>query len=185
MIGVAVVACVFAALAAGATTDPKSDVLRLTDLPSGFKRSHPHYVSKKAAAVGVAPKTFAGFGYVNGYSVEYARSGKTLVGVLKADSNATVYTAPAGAHAALQFVAGNVTSANKDARRLRVGAPLGDESRMYEVTQKTSGISVDVFVVVWRSGRILSTVTAAGVSKAVKPAQVVALAQKQQKHVTG
>jgi hypothetical protein len=56
---------------------------------------------------------------------------------------------------------------------------------MYEVTQKTSNLSIDVYVVVWRSGRVLSTVTAAGVSKAVDPKQVVGLAKKQQTHVAG
>jgi hypothetical protein len=182
---IAVAACVLAAVASATTTDPKSDVLRLTDLPGGFARSHAHYVTKKAAAEGVTPKTFVTFGYVNGYSVEYARSGNVL-GMIKADSNATVYTKPAGAHAALRYVEAAVMKANGSAaHRLAVGARLGDEARMYEVTQKSTKLSIDVFVVFWRSGRTLSEVTAAGVSKTVDPQQVVSLALKQQKHVAG
>jgi hypothetical protein len=182
---IAIAVCVSTAAASGAGTDPKSDVLRLADLPGGFARGSSHYVTKKAAAKGVAPKTFARFGYVTGYSVDYTRSGSTL-GMVKAASDATVYATPAGAHAALQYVEANVKAANGSAaRRLSVGARLGNEARLYKVTQKSKSLSVDVFVVFWRSGRILSTVTAAGVSKTVDPAQVVGLAQRQQKHVDG
>lgn len=182
---IAIAVCVFTAAASGAGTDPKSDVLRLTDLPGGFTRSSSHYVTKKAAAKGVAPKTFARFGYVTGYSVSYARSGSVL-GMVKANSDATVYETPDGAHAALRYVEANIKAANPSAaRRLAVGARLGNEARLYEVTQRSKSLSVDVFVVFWRSGRVLSTVTAAGVSKTVAPAQVVSLAERQQQHVDG
>ncbi|HEY7398070.1 MAG TPA: hypothetical protein VH538_07200 [Gaiellaceae bacterium] len=185
---IAVAACVCAAAASAAGTDPKPFVLRTADLPSGFKRDAPHYVSKKLAAKGVPAKTFARFGYVNGYSVVYNKTGKNGAynGVLRADSNATVYTAPAGAHAAMRFVEANVEGTKKfPVSRLSVGAPLGNEARLYKVVEKSSKLSADVFVVLWRSGRVLSTISASGLSGTVDPAQVVSLAQKQQQHVSG
>ena len=181
-------ACVGAATAAAGGTDPKPFVLRPADLPSGFHRDAPHYVSKKAAAVGVAPKTFASFGYVNGYSVVYNKTGKgtTMLGILRADSNATVYTKASGAHKAMQFVEANVEHTKKfPTHRLDVGIPLGNEARFYKVTEKGPKLSADVIIVLWRSGRVLSTVSASGLAGAVNPAQVVSLAQKQQRHVNG
>jgi hypothetical protein len=183
---IAITACVCAAAAAAAGSDPKPFVLRLGDLPSGFHRDAPHYVSKKAAAVGVPARTFAGFGYVNGYSVVYNKSGKgtALLGILRADSNATVYTTPSGAHKAMQFVEANVEGTKKfPTHRLKVGAPLGNEARLYKVTEKGSKLSADVIVVLWRSGRVLSTISASGLSGSIDPAQVVSLAQRQQQHV--
>jgi hypothetical protein len=186
---IAIGACVCAAAAYGAGTDPKPLVLRLADLPSGFQQDAPHYVTKKAAAKGVPAKTFARFGYVNGYSVVYNKRGSgnaALLGILRADSNATVYTAPTGAHAAMRFVEANVEGTKKfPVHRLAVGKPLGNEARLYKVVEKSSKLSADVYIVLWRSGRVLSTVSASGLSGKVDPAQVVALAQKQQGHVTG
>ncbi|HEU0256544.1 MAG TPA: hypothetical protein VFQ96_01745 [Microbacteriaceae bacterium] len=183
---IAVAACVYAAAAWGAATDPRPFVLRPADFPSGFQRNAPHYVSKRLAAKGVPPKTFARFGYVNGYSVVYNKTGTALLGILRAQSNATVYQAPGGAHAAMRYVEANVESTKKfPTHRLAVGVPLGNEARIYKVTEKSSKLSADVVVVLWRSGRVLSTVTASGISGTVDPAQVEILALRQQRHISG
>ena len=173
-----------AALAAPARNpDPKTLVLRLADVPSGFARASGSYVSNAQAAREEREPLakYTAWGRMNGYAAVYNRSasaGSNPKGLSSVESAASVYRAASGAHAAFaHWVAATPQSGGK-VTSVAVGSPLGDESHAFRVESTNGGVSVLEYVVGWRTGRSVGTVTANGTG--IDPKSIVDFAKKQQ-----
>jgi hypothetical protein len=168
---------------AAATVDTKQMVLRLQDAPAGFERTRGRYVSnKQAAAESSVPKDFAKLGRITGYEATFEKSG--LTGLLQIQSASSTYKTSKGAHDSLLASAAGAEKATPQFRRLSLGGTLGHEARLYKATLKNQGTTIDVVSVIWRHKAVYSSLIAGGVSGTFDPAQVVALARKQQARVS-
>jgi hypothetical protein len=156
-------------------------VLRLVDAPPGFVRTSGKYVSNAQLR---AKKPRGGYdaalGRLTGYGTTFTKNGGA--GLLEIHAEASRYRSVALAHAS--FLGGAKVVEAEKFRRTAVGASLGNEARLYKTTSTEGRTEVDVYVVVWRSGALISTVLGAGVAGTVVPRDVVALATKQQARVT-
>jgi hypothetical protein len=167
-------------------------VLRLSDLPPGFSVTEKGVLTNKQAARerGHPVSRYTKFGRVTGYEIGFKReasAGSLYNGAAVAVSSASLYKTRKGAATALRDGSADIeASARRDGtklRRLSVGSPIGQEARLYSEKATEDGIAGVTFVVVWRQGPILSYVVTWGLSGGVKPAQAIALARKQQKHI--
>jgi hypothetical protein len=173
-----------AASAATATPDPKRMVLQLGDLPSGFSQERGRYVSNaQAARETKVKKNYARLGRINGYESDFTKHGAPLVGILQVTSAASNYKTAAGAHTSIRISELAAQRSKPRFRRLSVGTSLGDESRLLTVTLRQGGVTVDVYSLIWRSGRVYATILAGALSGTGSPAQIVALGKKQQKRI--
>lgn len=166
------------------TPDTKRLVLQAADVPTAFALSKARYVSNpQAIAIDARLKVdYNVLGRIRGYEVTYNRNAAT--GLIEIGSKASTYTATSGAHKAFVVVAEalrDVTSPRF--HLLAVGAPLGDESRAFKATRTDKGISLDIFVVYWRTGRVTATTLALSSAGSVDAAKVLALARKQQHRI--
>lgn len=180
------VTLVFVAGASGATAtpNPKRMVLQLSDVPSGFSLVRGRYVSNaQAAKETTVKKDYAKLGRINGYESEFARHGVPLVGILQVTSAASNYKTAAGAHASIRISEVAALRSTPRFRRLSVGTALGDEARLLAVTKRQGGVSVDVYALVWRSGKVYASIFAGALAGTGNPAQVVALGKKQQRRI--
>jgi hypothetical protein len=159
--------------------DARTMVLQLTDLPLGFGLDQGAYVSNaELTKHGDSTKDYGKLGRVTGYNVSYRRPG--LTGVLGVNAFASIYRSTSGAHDSfLLTVAGAQRNGGPSFRWLPIAAPLGSETRAYLVTTTQSGTKVVFYTVAWRHGRIFAEVVGGGVSGNIRPAQVLALARKQ------
>jgi hypothetical protein len=153
-------------------------------VPTGFELTKGHYVSNAQATA--ADKAFKidynALGRIRGYEAIYDKSG--IVGMLEIVSRASVYRNSSGAHRAFLTVTGAaLRSTSPRFRRLAVGVPLGVEARFYRTTTTQNGTEVDAFVVYWRTGQFTAATITAGISGTVDPADVVAIAKKQQRRI--
>jgi hypothetical protein len=167
-----------------ASADPKLMVLQLSDLPSGFSRGQARYVSNhQALRESTVKKNYAKLGRINGYEAVFTKHGAPLTGILQVNSTASTYKTAAGAQASLRISEVAAGRSRPRFRRLSVGTPLGDEARLLTATVRQGGVTVDVYSLIWRSGSVYATVLAGALTGTGSPAQVVALAKKQQKRI--
>jgi ABC-type amino acid transport substrate-binding protein len=164
--------------------DARTMVLQPADLPTGFGHAQGGYVSNaKLQQQSEVVKDYAKLGRLTGYDVSYARPAAS--GVLGLDSFASLYRSSAGAHSSfLQSVAGARRQGGAAFRSLPVPTPLGSETRLYLVTTMQSGLKVDYYTVAWRHGRVFAEVMGGGVSGTFEPAELVALAAKQEARIS-
>jgi hypothetical protein len=164
--------------------DARTMVLQPTDLPTGFGRAQGKYVSNaELEQQGDAAKDYAKLGRVTGYDVSYAR--RATSGVLGLDSFASLYRSSAGAHDSfLQSVAGARRHGGTAFRSVPVQTALGSEARVYLVTAMQSGVKLDYYTVAWRHGRVFAEVMGGGLSGTFAPAELVALALKQEARIS-
>jgi hypothetical protein len=168
-----------------AAPDTRSMVLRLSDLPRGFGRSEGAYVTNtyldRASGVN---KDYEKLGRLTGYRATYRRVG--ISGVLGVDAFASIYRSSAGAHDSYaQSLAGAMQDGGPTFRWLTLKPRLGNETRVYLVTELESGMRVDYYTIAWRRGRVFAEVIGGGVSGRITLAQVAALARKQEARIVG
>jgi hypothetical protein len=161
--------------------DTKVMVLQLRDLPTGFGLEKGHYVSNaEANRQATTKKDYARLGRITGYDAEYTKRG--IAGLIQVDSTASLYKTARGARDSIR-VSFRAADRGGDFKRLSVGAPIGNESRLYLSTDKDNGVNVDIYSVVWRSGPVYAAVVAGGLAGTVDAVDVVALARKQQARI--
>jgi hypothetical protein len=144
-------------------------VLQTADLPAGFALEH-------ASAV----PTTAG---EKAYDAVYTKRG-VLEGLVRVESKAAVFATAADARLALALAARGDPYGNF--RRVAVRWRLGDDSLFYVETRTgtSSGERLSVYLVLWRSGPVFAALYGGGISRTLRPADVVALARKQQARIT-
>jgi hypothetical protein len=68
-------------------------------------------------------------------------------------------------------------------RPVSTGGAIGHESRMFTATFTSDGVKAVTYTVIWRYGTVKAALLAVGLPGMVDPAQVVALARKQQARI--
>ncbi len=161
-----------AARAASNGPDPKRLVVRLADLPTGFHwRAAGTYVTNaRAQAFARKGENFTALGRTNGY--ESVFHGSDQGGQVTVTSDSSVFTTPAGAHKALQFIERDGNDANR--YRPLAASTLGSESTFLQVFG-----TANTFLMAWRSGPVLSTVVVSG----AQSDDAVNVAKHQQRHI--
>jgi hypothetical protein len=165
-----------------ARPDTQRMVLRQSDLPAGFVQREAKYVSNaQQTAASNGDRDYDKLGRVTGYSASFDRT--AAKGMLQVGSEANLYRTAALAHAS--FTSGlELVSKQKEIPIARLplrGFPAADAA-LYRATA-TGTPRVDVFVVVWRTGTVISTVSGGGLAGTVDRSAVIALARKQQQRV--
>ena len=166
--------------------DTRLMVLRLADVPSGFVRKGGHYVSNaQARAEDKPPKRDydAQLGRLNGYSATYwSESAYQSGGLDLIVAGTNLYRSGALAHE--RFLSGaQLADADKTVHRVVVGKSLGDEARLYTSKYTAGGVTIQNYALGWRSGAVMSEISAAGRAGSVDPAEIVALGLKQQARI--
>jgi hypothetical protein len=120
-------------------------------------------------------------GQITGYEADYTKPG-VRDGLIRVASKAVVFASPAAAHAFLKVTYAHPPAGGAPFTRARTSWRLGDESRLYlqSATGSVSGVRLAVYLVLWRSGRILGSLNGGGIAGTFSPSEVVALARKQQ-----
>jgi len=170
--------------ASGGTPDAKKMVLQLQELPTGFAVAvGTGYRSIAAAAkedTNVSLAQLKAWGYVTGYEADFRASGSPGVlrgGASQIASTVSVYQSASGAERSL---ASSVAACHVSPyEELSVGAKIGDEAHLCEVTTKSGNVKVQVYAVVWRRGRVKGVVLTAGLLGGASPTQAVKLAEVQ------
>jgi hypothetical protein len=180
------------AVALAAAPVPKAMVLRLSDLPTSFAVSDRGVLTnaQEAKQKGQLVSLYTKLGRVIGYEIAFKRNAapdSLPAGPLVVVSSASVYTTTKGASTALRVESANLEAhAKKDGtklRRISVGAPIGQEARLYREESTQGGLAEVTYVVVWRQGPILSYVVTWGASGRMAPAHAITLARKQQTRI--
>jgi hypothetical protein len=177
---------VAAAAIASAAPSLKTRVLRLQDMPTGFRVKSRHFVSLAASAKRYKrpASELRKWGYVNGYEADFSRdvSLSTLVrGAIEVDSTVALYRSRAGVKAAL---ADDVRRCNKaPVHELSLGAKIGDAGHLCSLTKKSGGYTFQVYAVVWRHGPLRAVVTTIGLKGGAAPNQAVSLAKVQDRRM--
>lgn len=168
--------------AAPGAPDPKRMVLQPADLPADFKRTEVRYVSNAQAVKEAAvKKNVTRLGRLQGYEARYEK--QATRGILVVISRASSYKTAAGARESLALdVKGAARNRSLRFRRVPLGGggKIGDEAHAFRATVKQNKITVDVYTVAWRSGRIYGAVIGTGLAGTGKPFFVVKLARRQQ-----
>ena len=165
--------------AAATRPDPKTLVLRLQDLPSGFGvQTTTNYTIQGAASDGgVTVAQLRAWGYVAAYEADFARVvqiSKTARGVFGVYSLASTFVSPNGAHSRW--------ARSKSCRHYKVLAlttKIGDATQFCSGTTTVASRVVQAYVVVWTHKNAFETLVAYGNKGRVAPTQVLALAKVQ------
>jgi hypothetical protein len=176
------VAC---ASASGASPDPKRMVLRLQDMPTGFKvGKHRYYSTPEAVASTSKVLTTADFrswGYVTGYEADFARDPSLADlasgGAIQIISITSIYRSSVGAHRSM--VKSKQFCRKPPFQEVSVGARLGHEAHMCSYTETQGGFTAQVYVVVWRKGRFKASIFLAGLKGGTSASEAVSLAKVQ------
>lgn len=187
LLALVLAAVALTASTAVAATDPKTMVLRLSDLPAGFGLKRGFYADNARAARETAAASLADYnrwGRINGYEAEYAREG--IAGIGQVNSAASTYKAAGGARDSLRrsfAQAAKPSPGGLRFKRLSAGGRIGHEVRVYSTTYKSEGLSVTLVTVLWRYGTVRASIYAGGLRGTVDVAEVVRLAKRQQSRV--
>jgi hypothetical protein len=182
VLGALLVAACALSTADAARVNTKLMVLQLTDLPTGFGVDNGDYVSNAELATQNSKKNYRKLGRLTGYDVVYTKLGVT--GLLGIDSFASIYKSGAGAHDSMMLTLNSVERTRLPTyKRLPVAKVLGSETRFYFVRTNQEGTKVDMYTVAWRHGPIFAEVMGGGIAGTIDPAEVVALAIKQERRI--
>lgn len=176
------VALAFSSLAsANANRDPKTLVLRLADMPTGFKVKAAGYQSNSEVADKTTPvQKFREWGRLSGYHLETKRDAtlETLfTGPLAITSSVSVYRSEDGAHDA------TMSGWKHCGKRLSLGRRIGDEARLCSITKRSGPYTAQVFIVLWRDGPVVAVLADAGLKGGPTPEGAVRLAIKQEQRI--
>ena len=165
--------------AAAARPDPRTLVLRLRDLPSGFGvQTTTNYTIQGAASDGgVTVAQLRAWGYVAAYEADFTRVvqvSKTARGVFGVYSFASTFASPDGAHSRWAR-----STSCRHYNVLALAKKIGDATRFCSGTATVASRVVQVYVVIWTHKNAFETLLAYGNKGRVAPAQVLALAKLQ------
>lgn len=178
---VAVAVLTLAGTSAAATRPaPRTLVLRLRDLPSGFGvQTTTNYTIQGAAGDGgVTVAQLRTWGYVAAYEVDFARIAevpKTARGVFGVYSFASTFASPNGAHSRWAQRA-------KGCRQYKVLAltkKIGDATQFCSGTITVASRVVQAYFVIWTRRNVFETLIAYGNKGRVASTQALALARLQ------
>jgi len=166
--------------AAATRPSPKTLVLRLRDLPSGFGvQTTTNYTIQGAASDGgVTVRQLRAWGYVAAYEVDFARAievPKTARGIFGVYSFANTFASPNGAHSRWVRRVGDC----KHYRVLPLATKIGDATRLCSGTITVASRVVQAYFVIWTHRNVFETLLAYGNKGRVTPGQAVALAKRQ------
>jgi len=187
---IALVAGLTASAALAAPPDTKQMVLRLTDLPAGFSLNKGYYADNARADKDSDSVSFADYvrwGRVTGYHADFSR--EALAGILNLTSGASTYKTTAGATASTRAsyaAAGKTTriyGKPTSFKRVSTGTRLGHEAQMFTTKVTSEGITVSVYILVWRYRTVKASLLVGGLAGTLDAAEVVRLAQKQQTRI--
>jgi hypothetical protein len=181
-IALAAATLILVASASAANPNPKQMVLRLQDLPTGFQSAGHHYKSLSAAANGnrFSEAQYRAWGYVIGYEADFSQNGSLadlFSGATEITSTASVYRTSAGAEKSLASSA--KACSQSPSTELSVGVKIGNEVHLCSIVRKSKGVTVQVYGVMWRRGRVKAAVLLGGPKGSVSPKQAVTLAKRQ------
>lgn len=171
--------------------EPASLVLQLADLPAGFalkRRESGPLSNAKAARLTQDDPDYAEklekWGRVGGYEATYEKEASlrsAFRGALSITSRASTYRTEAGA--ADSFEDG-LRSALEHFKELSPGSTLGDESHLLSYASKSkNGFEAQVYVLIWRHDRVLSTILMAGLKGITGPDEIIELGKKQEARI--
>ncbi len=176
--------CVFVGLAApiavaASRLDPKSFVLEIQDLPTGYK-GHGKYLSRHSAAVAYVntpnkPELTKGF--VASYDASYVRG--RLASYESIDSFASVWKTSSDASAFLTAARKGCGPKVVHLMTLSVKGAFGGTASLCGLLGKGGHLRVGVFQLAWQQGRIASVVIFASLHGAAARAQEITLAEQQ------
>jgi hypothetical protein len=168
------------ASAAATRPDPKTLVLRLQDLPSGFGvQTTTNYTIQGAASEGgVTVGQLRTWGYVAAYEADFARVvqvPKTARGVFGVYSFASTFASPNGA----QSQWARRAKGCRHYKVLALAAKIGDATQFCSGTITVASRVVQAYFVIWTRKDAFETLVAYGNKGRVTPAQALALAKLQ------
>jgi hypothetical protein len=180
-VGVKAISAV-AAAAALAAPAPKASVIRLHDLPSGFRTVAAHAYSLAAAAKRnrQSVSQLRSWGFVTAYEADYVRNvplAKTLKGAIEVQSAVSSYKATTGAKLSLSRSA--TACKTRPTTELRTSARIGNEVHVCENLARVNGVVLDAYAVLWRRGARRGSLFMVGVRGGVSVDQAIALAKTQ------
>lgn len=166
--------------ATASAASPRLMVLQLRDVPSGMAQALDRHIGvvQVKRDQGSVPH-----GFLTGWESEF-KADNPIGGVADIDSSVSLYDSASDAHKSVLMSYRRVATGHPPGysrfTRLSVGAPLGDEARMYVSKGHSSGIALTIYALVWRSGMAKASVIIGGVTGTIKPTAAVRLAKKQQ-----
>ena len=165
--------------AAATRPNPKTLVLRLKDLPSGFGvQTTTNYTIQGAASDGgVTVGQLRSWGYFAAYEVDFARVkqvSRTARGVFGVYSFASTFASPSGARSRAQSATGC-----RHHKLLRLTAKIGDATQFCSATTIVASRVVQAYFVIWTHGNVFESVIAYGNKGRVAPSQALTLAKLQ------
>jgi hypothetical protein len=166
-------------------SDPKRLVLQMRDVPSGFRLNEAEYVSAAAVAKAsdLTVARYRAWGYVNGYEVGFKRKGGSVEGAAEIVSQVSVYRTMPGAQASLTDSAKRCAAEANGLRELPLSRRIAHAAHLCTITNRKEGFPYQVFMVLWRRGRLRAAVLVVGTKGSVLPSQAVRLALRQDKRM--
>lgn len=170
--------------AAPQAADPKTMVLQPADLPAGWERVFALYVSNaQAARAAETKRNYARLGRLRGYRAIYGKAKNATRGFLSVVSEASTYKTAAGARETMALDIRDAEATTKPIFRRLPLARIGDEARLYTETSTESGIKLDGYVLVWRSGTVYASLSGGARAGTAGPSLIVTLAKRQQARI--
>jgi len=176
-----VLVLVAAGTAAGAqrTLDTKDMVLQRGDLPDKFGAILARYITNAQLAATTAPgKNLTKLGRISGYYIAYTTI--AVRGLTVVESFASLYQHDKGAHNSLEeSIAQTLSGGQQIVPDRSALASLGSDARLLHLRGDEGGTKFDYYTVAWRDNRVFAEVRGQGRAGTIDPADVIALAKKQ------
>ena len=178
------------AWAAHAAPNPSGLVLRLSDLPAGFKidtKETGVFSNARAAISEHNPKDRANFkrwGRLTGYRAQFTRSARTgrFGSLVRVTSRASLFKAPSGAAASFAEVPARCSGGT--AHTVSLGVTLGQRSFACSELQDVGVTTFRVYAVYWQQRRVEAALVLVWVEGGIAASDAAALAKAQERHIT-
>jgi len=148
--------------------------LKQSDMSSGFKQALARAISISSFAhdYGVSASTATSKGLVTGYETRFGRPGTTTTGVLNVDDQAYAFRSSGGARWAYKVMLATTGSG----RPVTIGR-VGDQNNSFVYVQKSKGLSIGAFVILFRRGAYMGLLAGTGVIGRFKTSDILHFAQ--------
>jgi hypothetical protein len=170
--------------AASGVMNPRAFALRLADMPVGFTQSASLARSTAQAekADHLAKGTLVRHGRLAGYETEFKRS--ALLGMLDAKDTVLAYSSSTGAKWQMMYSMREAKTPYQGHRfhPMSVGR-IGDQATGYAVTERTGGLKIALYIVLFRRGSYAVAVATAGAAATFFPEEAVHLAHVIEGHI--
>jgi hypothetical protein len=169
-----------------AASNPKTLVLKLQDMPTGFKlgKSYAVPIAKAARGDHLPVKELKHWGYLRGFEADFTRNvslSDLVKGAIDIDSSVSAYKSSAGARASFAF--SSKSCGKPPTTKLSVGAKIGDDAVLCAFVRKSKGYKVETYALVWQRGALKAAVIIAGLKGGTSPDQAVHLAKIQDRRM--